>query len=145
MTAARLSVNDLYPRNKIETSRSAGYPMRSIQERCGINTTFPGITEYMKRYNAKRPAEKLTAFNINPTPDSSIYGRPTARVSHTGNISSIAVQHRSIYSTSFVNALSTASEIMADISTRNHCIWFLGGVLAKFHRVSDEIRVATVQ
>lgn len=54
---------------------------KSIQERCGINTTFPGITEYMKRYNMKRLPDKVTAFNINPTPDFSVYGRPTAKVS----------------------------------------------------------------
>jgi len=36
----------------------------------------------MKRYNQKRAPEKLTHFNINPTPDFSYYGRPTAAVSH---------------------------------------------------------------
>ena len=50
-------------------------PDRSIQERCGINMTYPGRTEYMKRY--MRPLESANNdYQLNPTPDFSIQGRP---------------------------------------------------------------------
>ena len=79
-----LSVDNLNPIHS-NVMRTQTAPLtKSIQERCGINTTFPGITEYMKRYNQKRLPEKVTDYRINPTPDFSIYGRPTAKVCFYG-------------------------------------------------------------
>lgn len=75
-----LSVDSLNPIHSNVIRTKTAPVARSIQERCGINTTFPGITEYMKRYNQKQLPEKTTNFRINPTPDFSIYGRPTAKV-----------------------------------------------------------------
>lgn len=50
---------------------------RSIQERCGIITKFPGHTEYMDRYSS--PAHDQTkGFIVNPRPDYLIHGRPLA-------------------------------------------------------------------
>ncbi|KAF6037915.1 hypothetical protein EB796_003764 [Bugula neritina] len=80
-----LSIDNMNPLQATKMRSHTAPPTKSIQERCGINTTFPGITEYMKRYNQKRAPEKLTHFNINPTPDFSYYGRPTAAVTYTPN------------------------------------------------------------
>ena len=77
---SQISVDNLNPVHNNVLRSSTGPQPKSIQERCGINTTFPGITEYMKRYNRKGLPEKLTNYNINPTPDFSLYGRPTAKV-----------------------------------------------------------------
>lgn len=49
---------------------------KSIQEQCGINTTFPGRTEYMQRYTRPNLSEKTSPFTINPSPDFYIHGRP---------------------------------------------------------------------
>lgn len=82
---ARLSVDNLNP-NQSNVLRSRTAPVaKSIQERCGINTTFPGITEYMKRYNQRATFDDNTDFRINPTPDFSIYGRPTAKIEWSPN------------------------------------------------------------
>ncbi|CAD5115748.1 DgyrCDS4693 [Dimorphilus gyrociliatus] len=50
---------------------------RSIQEQCGINTLFPGISEYAERYIKPREKES-TDFEINPSPDFSRTGRRIA-------------------------------------------------------------------
>jgi len=75
-----MSVDSLNPVHS-NVMRTQTAPLtKSIQERCGINTTFPGITEYMKRYNQKQLPDKVTDYRINPTPDFSIYGRPSAKL-----------------------------------------------------------------
>jgi len=78
---ANFTVDNLNPVHNNMISAPAGGRTKSLQERCGINTTFPGITEYMKRYNRKPVPEKITAFQINPAPDFTLYDRPTAQVS----------------------------------------------------------------
>eukprot|EP00918_Siedleckia_nematoides_P046325 GHVU01101540.1.p1 GENE.GHVU01101540.1~~GHVU01101540.1.p1 ORF type:complete len:318 (+),score=24.29 GHVU01101540.1:35-988(+) len=58
-------------------------PTKSIQEQCGINTTYPGKTEYMTRYNVPRPKEQHTkGFIINPTPNFYVHGRPLATMQY---------------------------------------------------------------
>ena len=59
---------------------------RSIQEQCGINTTFPGKTEYMKRYKPPPPDDNTKDYNINPRPDfSNLNGRPQMKMVWTPN------------------------------------------------------------
>ena len=48
----------------------------SIQEQAGINTTFPGRTEYMHKFEVPEMDIKTSAFNINPTPDFLLHKRP---------------------------------------------------------------------
>lgn len=48
----------------------------SVQEQAGINTTFPGRTEYMIRYNNPADSQKSSDFVINPKPNLHIFGRP---------------------------------------------------------------------
>ena len=70
----------VYRPHTVPTMMSRPLPTKSIQEACGINTTYPGRTEYMTRY--KRPTlNKATSdFIINPIPDYLIYGRPIAKM-----------------------------------------------------------------
>ncbi|KAK2151879.1 hypothetical protein LSH36_347g00009 [Paralvinella palmiformis] len=49
---------------------------RSIQEQCGINTNFPGHTEYMDRYVHPPKDQATPAYIVNPLPDYGIHGRP---------------------------------------------------------------------
>ena len=50
-------------------------PARSIQERCGINMTFPGVTEYKKRYSQSLDTPNKD-YLINPSPNFGYIGRP---------------------------------------------------------------------
>ncbi|KAK3610792.1 hypothetical protein CHS0354_021164 [Potamilus streckersoni] len=59
-----------------KTSRASGPRALSIQEQAGINTTFPGNTEYMTRYAWPKSDMKASRFTINPTPDFTLHGRP---------------------------------------------------------------------
>ncbi|KAK0045513.1 hypothetical protein Bpfe_024999 [Biomphalaria pfeifferi] len=52
------------------------YELTSAQEQAGINTNYPGRTEYMLRYTKPERDMGTTEFKINPSPDFSIYGRP---------------------------------------------------------------------
>ncbi|CAL1545809.1 unnamed protein product [Lymnaea stagnalis] len=52
------------------------YELNSPQEQAGINTVFPGKTEYMLRYTAPDTNGAISEFKINPSPDFTIYGRP---------------------------------------------------------------------
>lgn len=47
----------------------------SVHEQAGINTTFPGKTEYTTRYTLPDESKSYD-FVINPTPNLHIYGRP---------------------------------------------------------------------
>ncbi|XP_064629172.1 uncharacterized protein LOC135488475 [Lineus longissimus] len=53
---------------------------QSIQEACGINTTFPGKSEYKTRYSQPPPKPKTSDFIINPQPNFHIHGRPLAKI-----------------------------------------------------------------
>jgi len=55
---------------------SAPYERMCVQEQAGINTTFPGRTEYMQRFKAPATDEPTCDFRINPSPNFAIYGRP---------------------------------------------------------------------
>ncbi|GFO27240.1 hypothetical protein PoB_005374500 [Plakobranchus ocellatus] len=55
------------------------YEELSVQEQAGINTTFPGRTEYMQRFKAPDTDLPTSDFRINPSPNFSIYGRPMQR------------------------------------------------------------------
>ncbi|XP_076467264.1 uncharacterized protein LOC143298314 [Babylonia areolata] len=48
------------------------------QERAGINTTFPGHTEYMDQYAQPVNTPRCTDLPINPRPDTHVRGRPPA-------------------------------------------------------------------
>jgi hypothetical protein len=51
----------------------------SVQEQAGINTTFPGKSEYMQRYTPAKHKPVASDFLINPTPDLSVHGRPLGK------------------------------------------------------------------
>lgn len=53
-----------------------GMQYMSVQEQAGINTKFPGRTEYMTKYEQPPPDVATSAFNINPTPNFHLHGRP---------------------------------------------------------------------
>ena len=62
-------------------SRSLVYDSDYVNEirKAGINLTFPGETEFMDRY--KKPEElQYSPFIINPQPDFTLPGRPSARL-----------------------------------------------------------------
>lgn len=59
-------------------------PSRSIQERCGINMTFPGITEYKKRYSQSLDTP-CKDYLINPSPNFAYVGRPMGIYEPTPN------------------------------------------------------------
>jgi len=48
----------------------------SVQEQAGINTTFPGRTEYMTKYTSPPMDLPTCDFNINPKPNFLLHGRP---------------------------------------------------------------------
>jgi hypothetical protein len=54
------------------------YKNRSIQLQCGINTTFPGLTEYLDRFR-KPKHHKGAHYKINPLPEYNIDGRVVAK------------------------------------------------------------------
>ncbi|XP_033741158.1 uncharacterized protein LOC117327984 [Pecten maximus] len=54
----------------------------SVQEQAGINTTFPGRTEYMTKYGRPPMDIPTSAFNINPTPDFTLHERPLGRATY---------------------------------------------------------------
>ncbi|XP_059145872.1 uncharacterized protein LOC131933028 [Physella acuta] len=61
--------------NKIPSPKQP-YELNSVQEQAGINTTYPGKTEYMLRFTKPDTNAATSDFKINPCPDFSIYGRP---------------------------------------------------------------------
>lgn len=54
----------------------------SVQEQAGINTTFPGKTEYMTKYDCPPMNIKTSAFNINPSPDFTLHERSLGRATY---------------------------------------------------------------
>lgn len=53
-----------------------GHKNLSVQEQAGINTTYPGKTEYMTRYKSPPQDVKTSHFIVNPTPNFMLHGRP---------------------------------------------------------------------
>ncbi|GFR61323.1 beta propeller repeat TECPR [Elysia marginata] len=72
-----------YERMEQQANRCAAprqpYEELSVQEQAGINTTFPGKTEYMQRFKAPDTDLPTPDFKINPSPNFAIYGRPMQR------------------------------------------------------------------
>lgn len=64
-------------------SQARGPRNLSVQEQAGINTTFPGKTEYMTRYKVPPSDIKTSHFTINPTPDFKLHGRPLGLTTYT--------------------------------------------------------------
>ncbi|OWF51674.1 uncharacterized protein LOC110448810 isoform X2 [Mizuhopecten yessoensis] len=54
----------------------------SVQEQAGINTTFPGRTEYMTKYGRPPMDIPTSPFNINPTPDFTLHQRPLGQTTY---------------------------------------------------------------
>jgi len=63
----------------VRPNTTGAYLRMSVQEQAGINTVFPGKTEYMYRYNTAAPNVPTPDFIINPTPNFAAYGRPMQR------------------------------------------------------------------
>lgn len=65
------------------TAMPRGHKNLSVQEQAGINTTYPGRTEYMTRY--KRPPQdvRTSDFIVNPTPNFKLHGRPLGLTTYT--------------------------------------------------------------
>lgn len=57
-------------------SMPRGHKNLSVQEQAGINTTYPGKTEYMTRYKSPPQDLKTSHFIVNPTPNFMLHGRP---------------------------------------------------------------------
>jgi len=64
------------------TQTPRGPRAMSVQEQAGINTTFPGRSEYMQRYAAPQDSPRTSDFLINPTPNMNIHGRPLGKASY---------------------------------------------------------------
>lgn len=60
-----------------------GHKNLSVQEQAGINTTYPGRTEYMTRYKSPPSDVKTSDFIVNPTPNFMLHGRPLGLTSYT--------------------------------------------------------------
>lgn len=58
---------------------------RSVQEQVGINTVFPGTTEYTDRYRAPRRDDRDPDYIINPSPNFNIDGRVLATPAYCRN------------------------------------------------------------
>ncbi|KAH3735917.1 hypothetical protein DPMN_042478 [Dreissena polymorpha] len=58
------------------TAMPRGHKNLSVQEQAGINTTYPGKTEYMTRYKSPPTDVKTSHFIVNPTPNFMLHGRP---------------------------------------------------------------------
>ncbi|KAL8593750.1 hypothetical protein ACOMHN_032356 [Nucella lapillus] len=61
------------------TTTARGPRTMSVQEQAGINTTFPGRTEYMLRYSSPTDITRCSDFLINPKPNMQIHGRPLGK------------------------------------------------------------------
>ncbi|BFZ10247.1 hypothetical protein BsWGS_13285 [Bradybaena similaris] len=62
--------------SKIPAPNKQPHEKMSVQEQAGINTTYPGKTEYMLQFKAPDRDAPSSDFHINPSPDFTIYGRP---------------------------------------------------------------------
>lgn len=61
------------------TTTARGPRTMSVQEQAGINTTFPGHTEYMQRYSSPTDITRCSDFLINPKPNMELLGRPLGK------------------------------------------------------------------
>ncbi|KAL8606782.1 hypothetical protein ACOMHN_049611 [Nucella lapillus] len=59
--------------------KETGHHIMTVQEKAGINTVFPGRTEYMQRYTPPMNVQRISDFLINPRPDMQIHGRPLGK------------------------------------------------------------------
>lgn len=75
------------------TTKPRGPINLSIQEQAGINTTFPGKTEYMTRYKLPPYDIKTSHFTINPTPDFKLHGRPLGLTTYTPSFTEYQVRY----------------------------------------------------
>ncbi|WAR07084.1 hypothetical protein MAR_017042 [Mya arenaria] len=64
-------------------SQPRGQKNMSVQEQAGINTTFPGRTEYMTRYKSPPTDVRTSHFIVNPTPNFMLHGRPLGLTSYS--------------------------------------------------------------
>lgn len=60
-----------------------GHRNLSVQEQAGINTTYPGRTEYMTRYKSPPSDVRTSDFIVNPTPNFMLHGRPLGLTTYT--------------------------------------------------------------
>ncbi|XP_048766128.1 uncharacterized protein LOC125673558 [Ostrea edulis] len=63
-------------------SATKGPVTLSVQEQAGINTTFPGRTEYMHKYQTPPMDIPTSDFNINPKPNFLLHGRPLGETTY---------------------------------------------------------------
>lgn len=63
-------------------SATKGPVALSVQEQAGINTTFPGRTEYMHKYQSPPMDIPTSDFNINPKPNFLLHGRPLGETTY---------------------------------------------------------------
>lgn len=63
-------------------SATKGPVALSVQEQAGINTTFPGRTEYMHKYQTPPMDIPTSDFNINPKPNFLLHGRPLGETTY---------------------------------------------------------------
>lgn len=75
------------------TTQARGPTNLSVQEQAGINTTFPGRTEYMTRYKLPPHDIKTSHFMINPTPDFKLHGRPLGLTTYTPSFTEYQVRY----------------------------------------------------
>lgn len=75
------------------TTQACGPNNLSVQEQAGINTTFPGRTEYMTRYKLPPYNVKTSHFTINPTPDFKLHGRPLGLTTYTPSFTEYQVRY----------------------------------------------------
>lgn len=64
------------PYQTMTTTDPRGMQSMSVQEQAGINTRFPGPTEYSTKFERPPMDIPTSAFNINPTPNFHLHGRP---------------------------------------------------------------------
>lgn len=65
------------------TARPRGHKNLFVQEQAGINTTYPGRTEYMTRYKSPPQDIRTSDFIVNPTPNFMLHGRPLGLTTYT--------------------------------------------------------------
>ncbi|VDI78448.1 Hypothetical predicted protein, partial [Mytilus galloprovincialis] len=64
------------PYQTMTTTDPRGMQCMSVQEQAGINTRFPGPTEYSTKFERPPMDIPTSAFNINPTPNFHLHQRP---------------------------------------------------------------------
>lgn len=82
---ASISNRPTYYNQDTSMADNKGPRVMSVQEQAGINTTFPGRTEYMQRYGAPEKTSVTNDFLINPRPDLGIYDRVLGKAKYDPN------------------------------------------------------------